>query len=113
MTLVKSSLQTKIKSTTKDAAYKACLKMLEKMQEVEINQSKTGITNVVAASKEEIATTFAETFIDNFAEKMASHIHDYILSATITAPPGVTVSVVGTATAQTGATTSPVNSTIS
>lgn len=41
------------------------------------------------------------------AGAIATAIDDYIKSATITVPAGIPVSTTGTATAQTGATTSP------
>lgn len=49
---------------------------------------------------------------DEFADRLATIIHDYIKTATITVPPGQLVSTTGTAAAQTGATTNSVTANI-
>ena len=43
--------------------------------------------------------------MEEYAERLASLIEDFVKSGEVTVQPGISVSTVGTATAQTGATT--------
>lgn len=47
-----------------------------------------------------------DTSMEEYAERLASLIYDFVKSGEVTVQPGISVSTAGTATAQTGATTS-------
>ena len=57
--------------------------------------------------------TKTEASPEEYAERLASLIYDFVRSGKVTVAAGISVSTVGTATAQTGATTSAGKGTIS
>lgn len=57
--------------------------------------------------------TKTETSPEEYAERLASLIHDFVRSGEVTVAAGISVSTAGTATAQTGATNSTGTGTIS
>lgn len=57
--------------------------------------------------------TKTDTSMEEYAERLASLIYDFVRSGEVTVEPGIQVGTAGTATAQTGATTSVGKGTIS
>lgn len=64
-------------------------------------QLKQGL---VALQRDMLTKTDAS--MEEYAERLASLIHDFVRSGEVTVQPGISVSTAGTATAQTGKTTS-------
>ena len=50
--------------------------------------------------------TKTDAGMEEYAERLASLIHDFVRSGEVTVAPGISVTTAGTATAQTGKTTS-------
>ena len=50
--------------------------------------------------------TKTDASMEEYAERLASLIHDFVKSGEVTVAPGISVTTAGTATAQTGKTTS-------
>lgn len=107
MTLIKKTLQTEIETIFNDAANKAVIAMLEKMKQISFSKNKRDeIVAVTVPTNQEIAKEFTDNFVPNISEKLTTAIDNYIKSGTVTINPGITLTTVGTAAAQTGATTS-------
>jgi hypothetical protein len=75
---------------------------------LDINSLKNGIKSL----HDDMMTREVDSNQD-FAERMSTLIHDFVVSATVTVAIGIPVSTAGTATSQTGATTSTGTATIS
>lgn len=75
---------------------------------IDQNNIKTEIRSMLQGFKDKTTKEEADTTMDEFSDQLATIIQDAILSSTITVPTGIPVATTGTASAQTGATTSSV-----
>ena len=56
--------------------------------------------------------TKTDASMEEYAERLATLIHDFVSGGEVTIPAGIPVSTAGTAAAQTGKTTAPITGTI-
>jgi hypothetical protein len=106
--LVKETLKQEIKSIFDDATYNAVLSMLVLMKQVSVSTNESGqVIGATAPLDSEIAKAFQTVFVTKVTDRLTNLIDSYIKSGTVTVQPGQTVATAGSATAQTGATTTP------
>ena len=74
--------------------------------------NKQALKQGIIALQQEMLTK-TDNSIEEYAERLASLIYDFVRSGKVTVAAGISVSTVGTATAQTGATNSTGTGTIS
>jgi hypothetical protein len=74
--------------------------------------NKQALKQGIIALQQDMLTK-TEASPEEYAERLASLIYDFVRSGKVTVEPGIQVGTAGTATAQTGATTSAGKGTIS
>ena len=74
--------------------------------------NKQALKQGIIALQQDMLTK-TDNSIEEYAERLASLIDSFVKSGEVTVQPGISVSTVGTATAQTGATNSTGTGTIS